>query len=45
MPNTYSFTCGCGVVITTETERQLEALLERHYRNSEFHKQWRMEMD
>lgn len=45
MPNTYSFACGCGVTITTETERQLEALIKRHYRDSFCHKTWREYQD
>ena len=34
----FNFKCICGVVITTDTEKQLEALLKRHAANSVIHK-------
>lgn len=34
----YSFKCICGVVLSAETERQLEAMLDRHSRTSKIHK-------
>jgi hypothetical protein len=35
---TYTFKCICGVSISSDTERQLETLLERHSKNSSIHK-------
>ena len=35
---TYSFKCICGVIINADTELQLEALLERHTKNSNIHR-------
>jgi hypothetical protein len=35
----YTFKCVCGVSISSDTERQLEILLERHSRNSSIHKE------
>lgn len=35
---TFSFKCICGVTITSESERQLFALLKRHAKNSDIHK-------
>lgn len=34
----YNFKCICGVVLNAESELQLEAMLDRHTRNSKIHK-------
>jgi hypothetical protein len=34
----YSFKCICGVVLSANTELQLESILDRHSKNSKIHK-------
>jgi hypothetical protein len=34
----YSYTCACGVTVNAASDKGLETILERHYRNSQIHK-------
>ncbi len=36
----YSFTCGCGVTVNAASDKGLETILDRHYKNSKIHYVW-----